>query len=112
VQTERNVTFVYEEADVFDAMVGAFVRDDGATAYLVGMWVAPDLRGSGVASQLVERVVAWARGGGCSRVVLSVESNNARAARFYEKCGFTELVEAPPLPYEPRPGNRFYAYTL
>jgi ribosomal protein S18 acetylase RimI-like enzyme len=87
VSDPRYVTFVYEGADVFDAMVGAFVRDDGATAYLVGMWVAPDLRASGVASQLVERVVAWARGRGCSRVVLSVEGNNARAARLYEKCG-------------------------
>jgi GNAT superfamily N-acetyltransferase len=112
VQTESNVTFVYERANAFDAMVGAFFRDDAVSVYLVGMWVAPDLRGSGVARQLVERVVAWARGRGCSRVVLSVEGNNDRAARFYEKCGFTELVEPPPLPYEPRPGNRFYAYTL
>ena len=112
VQTESNVTFVYERADAFDAMVGAFFRDDAVSAYLVGMWVAPDLRRSGVARQLVERVVAWARGRGCSQVVLSVEGNNGRAARFYEKCGFTELVERPPLPYEPRPGNRFYAYTL
>src|SRR4051794_7117829 len=53
VQTESNVTFVYERADVFDAMVGAFVGDDAASVYLVGMWVAPDLRGSGVAGQLV-----------------------------------------------------------
>jgi GNAT superfamily N-acetyltransferase len=112
MQTESNVTFVYERVDGFDAMVGAFSRDDADSVYLVGMWVAPDLRGSGVARQLVERVVAWARGRGCSRVVLSVEGNNSRAARFYEKCGFTELIEPPPLPYEPRPGNRFYAYTL
>jgi GNAT superfamily N-acetyltransferase len=112
VQTESNVTFVYERANAFDAMVGAFSRDDAVSVYLVGMWVAPDLRGSGVARQLVERVVAWARGRGCSQVVLSVEGNNGRAARFYEKCGFTELVEPPQLPYEPRPGNRFSAYTL
>lgn len=112
VQTESNVTFVYERSDSFDAMVGAFFRDDAGSVYLVGMWVAPDLRGSGVARQLVERVLAWARGNGSSRVVLSVEGNNRRAARFYEKCGFTELVEPPALPYEPRPGNRFYAYTL
>ncbi len=73
-QTESNVTFVYERADGFDAMVGAFSRDDAESVYLVGMWVASDLRGSGVARQLVERVVAWARGRGCSRVVLSVRA--------------------------------------
>jgi ribosomal protein S18 acetylase RimI-like enzyme len=76
------------------------------------MWVAPDLRGSGVALQLVERVMAWSRGCGRSRIVLSVEGDNDRAARFYEKCGFAELAEPPPLPYEPRPGDRFYEHTL
>jgi GNAT superfamily N-acetyltransferase len=110
--TDRKATFVYERADVFDAIVGAFVGDDAATVYLVGMWVAPDLRGGGVARQLVERVVAWSRGHGRSRILLSVESNNGRAARFYEKCGFAELVKPPPLPYAPRPGNRFYEYTV
>lgn len=112
VQTESNVTFVYERADAFDAMVGAFFRDDAASVHLVGMWVAPDLRGSGVARQLVERVVAWARSSGRSRVVLSVAGDNRRAARFYEKCGFDELIEPPALPYEPSPGSRFYAFTL
>jgi hypothetical protein len=41
-----------------------------------------------------------------------VEGGNARAARFYEKCGFVEPAEPPPLPYEPRPGARFYELTL
>ena len=46
VQTESNVTFVYERANAFDAMVGAFFRDDAVSVSLVGMWVAPYLRGS------------------------------------------------------------------
>jgi len=46
--SDCNATFVYERAGAFDAMVSAFVGDDPATVYLVGMWVAPDLRGSGV----------------------------------------------------------------
>jgi ribosomal protein S18 acetylase RimI-like enzyme len=111
-QSDSNVTFVYEREGAFDGLVGAFVGDDGASVHLVGMWVAPDLRGSGVAGQLVERVVAWSRSRGCSRVVLSVEGNNARAARLYEKCGFAELAEPPHLPYDPRPGTRFYEFML
>lgn len=111
-QSSSNVTFVYERENVFEGLVGAFIGDDGASVHLVGMWVAPDLRGGGVAGQLVERVVEWSRSLGCSRVVLSVEGENARAARFYEKCGFAELAERPDLPYEPRPGTRFYAFTL
>jgi len=93
-------------------MVSAFVADEPETAHLVGMWVAPELRGSGVARKLVERVVDWSRAHGRSRVVLSVEGDNGRAARLYEKCGFVELEAPPPLPYEPGPGNRFYAYML
>jgi ribosomal protein S18 acetylase RimI-like enzyme len=93
-------------------MVSAVVGDDPATVYLVGMWVAPALRGSGLARQLVGQVAAWSRRHGRSRIVLSVEGDNTRAARLYEKCGFVELSEPPPLPYEPNPGNRFYEYTL
>ena len=110
--TERTVTFVHERDGAFDGMVSAFVGDDAATAHLVGMWVAPDLRGSGVARELVEHVVEWSRAHGRTRVVLSVEAGNARAARLYEKCGFVELDEPPPLPYEPRPSTRSYAYPL
>ena len=110
--TERNVTFVYERAGAFDAMVSAFAGDDTEAFYLVGMWVAPDLRGRGLAQELVEHVVEWSRGHGRSRVILSVEHYNDRAARLYEKCGFTQLDTPPPLPYEPHQSDRFYVYML
>ena len=110
--TERNVTFVHERNGTFDAMVSAFVGDDADTAYLVGMWVAPELRGTGVARELVGCVIDWSRGHGRARVVLSVKGGNTPAARLYEKCGFVELGEPPPLPYEPPRGERFYSYSL
>src|SRR5687768_3906262 len=110
--SEHDVTFVHERDDAFDGMVSAFVDDDAETVHLVGMWVARDLRGSGVARELVGRIIEWSRGHGRVRVVLSVEAGNARAARLYEKCGFVEPDTPPPLPYEPHPGTRFYAYTL
>jgi ribosomal protein S18 acetylase RimI-like enzyme len=53
--TDRNVTFVHEQNRAFDGMVSAFVADEAETAHLVGMWIAPELRGSGVARKLVER---------------------------------------------------------
>ena len=110
--SESQATFVAEDHGSWDAMVTSFVADDPAVAYLVGMWVAPELRGSGVAAALVERVLEWARAGGRARVVLSVEPGNDRAARLYEKCGFVELPEPPELPYEPNPDNRFYVHEL
>ena len=108
----EQVTFGEERGDAFEGMVVGFVRGDPATAYLVGMWVAPGLRGSGVAQVLVERVLAWAREHGRTRVLLSVEAGNDRAARLYEKCGFVELPEQPELPYQPSPDNRFFGYEL
>jgi RimJ/RimL family protein N-acetyltransferase len=110
--SDTQVTFVHEHGDVFDASVSAFVSDAPGISYLVGMWVAPELRGSGVAGELVACIVDWSRERGLARVVLSVEGGNARAARLYEKCGFVELAEQPPLPYEPNIGNRFFEYPL
>ena len=93
-------------------MVTGFVAGDPSSVYLVGMWVAPELRGTEAARDLVGRVVEWARARGSERVLLSVERDNGRAARLYEKCGFVELDEMPPFPYEPNPGNRFYEFRL
>jgi GNAT superfamily N-acetyltransferase len=105
-------SFVIENDDRFDGLVSCFVADDPATVFLVAMWVAPELRGTGNARALVERVLDWACGQGASRVCLSVEPNNERAARLYEKCGFVETRDPPPFPYEPNANNRFYVYEL
>jgi RimJ/RimL family protein N-acetyltransferase len=105
-------SFVIEREDRFDGLVGCFVADDPATVFLVAMWVAPELRGTGVARELVQRVVDWARVHRAERVCLSVEPENERAARLYEKCGFVETTNPPPFPYEPNPGNRFYVFEL
>lgn len=111
--SESAVTFVHESDAAFGGMVSAFITPEEPTiAYLVGMWVAPELRGSGVAAELVACVIDWSRERGVARVVLSVEGNNRRAAGLYEKCGFAELDDQPPLPYEPNSGNRFYEFAL
>jgi GNAT superfamily N-acetyltransferase len=105
-------SFVIEHDGRFDGLVSCFVADDPATVFLVAMWVAAELRGTGVAGGLVERVVAWAREHRAERVCLSVEPDNERAARLYEKCGFAATTNPPPFPYEPNPGNRFYVFEL
>jgi GNAT superfamily N-acetyltransferase len=105
-------TFVVDRAGVFDGIVTGFVAEDPSTVYLVGMWVTPVLRGTDTARDLVARLAEWARARGSERVRLSVERDNGRAARLYEKCGFVELDKMPPFPYEPNPGNRFYELEL
>ena len=109
---DKGSSFVHEGDGRFDAMVSCFVADDPKTVFLVGMWVAPELRGSGVAAELVESVLGWARAHAAERVCLSVEPENFRAARLYEKCGFVETEDPPQVPYQPNEGNRFYVFEL
>jgi RimJ/RimL family protein N-acetyltransferase len=105
-------SFVFERDGRFEGMVACFVADDPGTVFLVGMWVAPELRGTGAARDLVERVLAWAREQRAERVCLSVEPENSRAARLYEKCGFVETSDPPRFPYDPNPADRFYVFEL
>jgi len=105
-------SFVVERDGRFDGLVSCFVADDPTTVFLVAMWVAPELRGTGHARALVERVVDWARDHGAGRVCLSLEPNNDRAARLYERCGFVETPHPPPFPYAPNASDRFYVYEI
>lgn len=55
---------------------------------LVGMWVAGEYRGSGVADALVAAALDGAARQGFAEVVLYVEGGNERAAAFYTRTGF------------------------
>ena len=81
-------------------MIGAAVS--GANRYnLIGMWVEPTARGSGVAAQLVEAVKSRAIEKGHDRVFLDVSPDNARASNFYLNQGFTFTDEWEPLESHP-----------
>ncbi len=69
----------------------AMYRHDGCAdgeVALVGMWVAAPARGKGVADDLVETVLAAARGAGHARVSLDVAAENIGAQRLYVRRGF------------------------
>lgn len=68
---------------------------------LIGMWVEPHVRGSGVASRLVEVVKSRALQKGHGRVFLDVSPENERAANFYLKHGFAFIDEYEPLASHP-----------
>ena len=74
--------------------------------HLVGMWVAPERRGSAVATELVEAVCRAARVAGAAGVVLWVADDNARAKRFYRRVGFVETGERQQLPSNPLVGEQ------
>ncbi|MFT3799006.1 GNAT family N-acetyltransferase [Microbacterium sp.] len=63
---------------------------DAARSDVVGVYVQPDARGTGVIADLFEACADWARGLGDSALTLDVHVDNARARRAYERCGFVE----------------------
>jgi RimJ/RimL family protein N-acetyltransferase len=86
-------------------LAGGFRNDDDghhADIDLVSMWVDPEHRGSGVAEQLVDAMLEWARDDAQAHVVgLWVTRGNDRAQRFYERLGFVETGDVQPLPSDP-----------
>ncbi len=73
------------------AIVGlatGFPEQTGTGWHLVGMWVAPDSRGQGIADRLVGAVCAMAREAGAPSVTLWVTDANDRACAFYRRLGF------------------------
>ncbi|MCL8025130.1 GNAT family N-acetyltransferase [Nocardioides bruguierae] len=54
--------------------------------------VLPEHRRTGLASALLDAVVALAREGGCDRVLLEVREDNDGARAFYARHGFVDLA--------------------
>lgn len=71
---------------------------EGDAAWLISMWVAPGMRGRGVAVALGKTVVNWARASGATRLLLDVTEGNAAAVATYRRLGFEPTGEAGTLP--------------
>ena len=56
----------------------------------IGMAVAPEWRGRGVGSALMEEAIRWARSVGVEKLALSVYPHNDVARGLYRKFGFVE----------------------
>jgi ribosomal protein S18 acetylase RimI-like enzyme len=65
-----------------------FPEEPSTGWHLVGMWVAPDYRGQGVADELVSAVCDLARQSSATSVRLWVTDVNDRARAFYRRLGF------------------------
>ena len=65
-------------------------RDDlqPNTAWLISMWVSPEVRGQGVGETLIDAIVEWARASGARRVLLDVGDRNQPAIALYARKGF------------------------
>jgi len=59
----------------------------GDYCYLQDLFIAKDLRSSGVGRQLIEHVYTQAQAAGCSRVHWLTHETNSRAMLLYERIG-------------------------
>jgi RimJ/RimL family protein N-acetyltransferase len=82
-------------------LAGGIEGEYGADRQLISMWVAPSHRGTSVATELVETVLAWSRAGAARTVELWVTKGNDRAQRLYERMGFAVTGDVQPLPSDP-----------
>jgi GNAT superfamily N-acetyltransferase len=95
------VTFVAEQEGQWIGIATGLARDpeepNDPQPWLVGMFVAPEARRSGVGVALVEAVVRWARERRANSLSLWVTSTNSPAIALYEKCGFRRTEETKPV---------------
>ena len=64
-------------------------------ALLEDMVIAPDMRGSGVGSQLLAAAIEHAKQRGCLRITLLTDADNHAAQAFYHKQGFKQSSMIP-----------------
>lgn len=94
--SEREYAQIWDESAVSRKVFVA--GDEEVLGFLVarvvaGEWeleniaVKPELRGQGIGSALVRRLLQWARDGQGTRMMLEVRESNTPARKLYEKLG-------------------------
>ena len=84
---------------------------DGDT-HVVGMYVAPEARGSGCAHQLLDAIAELTVRRQGKRLVLEVAESNIRATRSYRSYGFVATGRRRSLERDPRITEIEFAYPL
>jgi GNAT superfamily N-acetyltransferase len=96
----RSRWWVAEAGDGVDVgLVCVFLEEPGA--HLGSMWVAPEARGEGVGSRLVDEAVSWARTTGAEQVRLWAVDGNHAARALYARKGFVPTGETGTITREP-----------
>jgi putative acetyltransferase len=84
-------TFVVARADGRAVGCGALRRLDDATAEVKRMYVEPELRGRGIAKEILDHLEAAARLMGTHRLVLETGIYQAEAIGLYRRVGFNPV---------------------
>lgn len=88
------VIYVAEQGDsLIGFIAGHRTRRFGCDGELQWIFVRPESRGSGAASQLLQRLAGWFLDQGARRVCVDVDPANTQARRFYRAHGAEDLNE-------------------
>jgi ribosomal protein S18 acetylase RimI-like enzyme len=68
--------------------VGELDDDDPAGAFVLGVWLDPEVRGSDLLGRLIDEIAEWAANRGRTVLRLHVTDGNERAERSYRRLGF------------------------
>ena len=90
--TSERARFLAIDGDRVIGEIGLEREEHPVTTHVatLGMMVAPEWRGRGVGSALMEAAIAWARRSGVEKLELSVYPDNDAAHALYAKFGFRE----------------------
>jgi len=96
-------TFIGEDDEDGGRWAGSVsVLDEGESAHVVGVYLRPEHRGTGLGEQLFRAVEEWAlQRPYVTRMLLHVHENNPRAEAFYLRIGYVrtgEFVNDPKAP--------------
>jgi GNAT superfamily N-acetyltransferase len=71
------------------------IFDDGLTAYLEELYVAPDHRGEGLGRAILESTIELSRNRGARWIEVSTSEEDVAARRLYESVGFINREGVP-----------------
>ncbi|EGX54490.1 acetyltransferase [Streptomyces zinciresistens K42] len=92
------LTVLIEEPGTTDWAGAPIERKQG---HVVGVFVRPEERGSGLTDVLFDAALEWSWARGVERVRLIVHEDNGRAQRFYRRTGFAPSGVIVALPGQP-----------
>jgi ribosomal protein S18 acetylase RimI-like enzyme len=96
------------ETDFVGLVWGWIDPSQPEVAQVFQMWVAPETRGLGCGSRLLDTVVSWARDARAKSVLLRVTCGDTPARHLYVRAGFKPRGEPEPL----RPGSIILAQPM
>ncbi|WP_328299577.1 GNAT family N-acetyltransferase [Streptomyces sp. NBC_00435] len=108
---DGSVSVIVEDAGTTDIFDGAIECTQG---HLVGVFVRPGQRGSGLTEALFTAALEWIwslEEPVLERVRLFVHEDNARAGAFYRRFGFVASGKVVPMPTDPSAKELEYVFT-